>query len=158
MKKVIRLTESDLHNIIEGSVRKVLREEQDKSLLLQSIAQSIVQQGRFDVTLGENDADFDLQGGYYAYVTFEVMGDPYIKRGMRSNDYDVPDDPDEIVDDVKVEVGSIKYCNPNDECIDLMDNGIVKQALEKVISVDYSNMDIPDEDEYFYNYFYDGGD
>ena len=149
MKKLIRLTESDLHNIIQRSVVKLLR-EQDEALLLQSIAQSLVQRRSLDALLGENDAEIALQGGNYAYITYEVLGDPYMRKGMRSNDYDVPDDPDEIIDNPTVEVGSIEYCNEDGECIQIHDNGIVKKALERVININYDIYDIPSEEDYFY--------
>lgn len=32
MKKVIRLTESDLHRIVESSVKKVLKETREKNI------------------------------------------------------------------------------------------------------------------------------
>ena len=143
------MTESDLHNIIQRSVVKLLR-EQDEALLLQSIAQSLVQRRSLDALLGENDAEIALQGGNYAYITYEVLGDPYMRKGMRSNDYDVPDDPDEIIDNPTVEVGSIEYCNEDGECIQIHDNGIVKKALERVININYDIYDIPSEEDYFY--------
>lgn len=145
MKNIIRLTESDLHSIIEGSVKKILREEQDKNLLLQTIAQAIIKQGSMEVNLGEMDANIDMGNGYYAYITFEVYGEPFIRTGERSLDRDVPPRDNEIIDEPTVEVGSIDYCNADDECIQILDNGIVKQALEKVIDVNYGFMDIPYE-------------
>ena len=150
MKKLIRLTESDLHNIIQRSVVKLLR-EQDEALLLQSIAQSLVQRRSLDSLLGENDAEIALQGGNYAYITYEVLGDPYVRKGMKSNDYDVPDDDDEIIDNPTVEIGSIEYCNRDGECIQIRDNGIVKKALEKVVNVIYDFNDIPSEEDYFFD-------
>ena len=151
MKKVIRLTESDLHALVQRSVARVLREQQDNDLLLQSLAQSIIQSGRLDAKVGENDAEFELQGDKFAYVVYEVISDPYMQSGMKSSSYDVPNDSDEIVDKPTVEIGSIEFCNGEGECIPIHDNGIIKQALEKVIEVDYGNLDIPNEDEYFFD-------
>lgn len=151
MKKIIRLTESDLHNIVQQSVARVLREQQDNSLLLQSIAQSIVQQGKVGAIVGENDAEFRLRGDKYAYITYEVISDPYIQQGMKSSSYDVPNDSDEIMDNQTIEIGSIECCNGDGQCIQIHDNGIVKKALESVIEIDYNGMDIPSEDDYYYN-------
>lgn len=152
MKKIIRLTESDLHNLVQRSVLRILREE-DNSLLLQSIAQSIVSQGQLDVTAGENEGEFYLQGGDYAYISYNVECDPYMQQGMRSNSYDVPNDDDQIIDKPTVEVGSIEFCNRDGEgCIQIHDNGIVKRALESVINVDYTDFDIPSEQDYFSEY------
>lgn len=152
MKKIIRLTESDLHNLVQRSVLRILR-EQDNSLLLQSIAQSIASQGQVDVTAGENEGEFFLQDGDYAYITYNVECDPYMRQGMRSSSYDVPDDPDEIIDKPTVEIGSIEYCDSEGEgCIQIYDNGIVKKALESVIRVDYTDFDMPSEDDYYSEY------
>ena len=150
MKKIIRLTESELHNLVQRSVQRILR-EQDESFLLQSIAQAIVQKRSIGATLGECDAEIPLQGGNYAYITYTVEGDPYMQRGMRSSSYDVPDDPDEIIDSPTVEIGSIEVCNDEGQCTPIRDNGIVRQALERTIDIDYSPIDnIPSEEDYFY--------
>jgi len=37
MKKLIRLTESDLHRIVKQSVKRIIREENDKNLLVQRV-------------------------------------------------------------------------------------------------------------------------
>lgn len=152
MKKIIRLTESDLHNIVQHSVARVLREEQDKNFLLQMVAQSIVQQGQLQAKVGENDAEFNLQGGKFAYITFEIDSDPYMQQGMKSSSYDVPNDADEIVDKPMVEIGSIEICNDEGQCMQIHDNGIVKQALENVIEIDYDMDDIPSSEDYFNEY------
>ena len=152
MRKIIRLTESDLHNLVQRSVLRILH-EQDNNLLLQSIAQSIASQGQLDVTAGENEGEFSLQGGNYAYITYNVECDPYMRQGMRSNSYDVPDDEDEIIDKPTVEVGSIEFCDGEGEgCVQIHDNGIVKKALESVINVDYTDFDVPSEDDYYSEY------
>jgi len=152
MRKIIRLTESDLHNLVQRSVLRILH-EQDNNLLLQNIAQSIASQGQLDVTAGENEGEFYLQGGDYAYITYNVECDPYMQQGMRSNSYDVPNDDDQIIDKPTVEVGSIEFCNRDGEgCIQIHDNGIVKRALESVINVDYTDFDIPSEQDYFSEY------
>jgi hypothetical protein len=149
MKKIIRLTESELHNLVQRSVQRILR-EQDESFLLQSIAQAITQQGSIGATLGDCDAEIPLQGGKYAYITYTVEGDPYMQRGMRSSSYDVPDDPDEIIDNPPVEIVSIEVCDDEGQCIQVRDNGIVTQALERTIDIDYDIDRIPSEEDYFY--------
>ena len=151
MRKIIRLTESDLHNLVQRSVLRILR-EQDNNLLLQSIAQGLVQQ-QLTASQGENEVEVQLQGDAIAQINFVVESDPYMRQGMRSNSYDVPDDEDEIIDKPTVEVGSIEFCDGEGEgCIQIHDNGIVKKALESVINVDYTDFDIPSEQDYYSEY------
>ena len=148
MKKIIRLTESDLHNLIQRSVERILREQGGDDLLLQSIAQGLVQQ-QLSVSLGENEAEVELGEDTFAYVKYNVLCSPYLKQGMRSNDYDVPDDPDEIIDEPEVEVIEVDYCQDGD-CNPIQDNGIIQKALQNNIEVDYSDYNVPSEEDYFY--------
>ena len=148
MKKLIRLTESDLHNFIKRSVERILREQGGDDLLLQSIAQGLVQQ-QLSVSPGENEAEVELGEDTFAYVKYNVLCSPYLKQGMRSNDYDVPDDPDEIIDELEVEVIEVDYCQDGD-CNPIQDNGIIQKALQNNIEVDYSDYNVPSEEDYFY--------
>ena len=148
MKRIIRLTESDLHNFIKRSVERILREQGGDDLLLQSIAQGLVQQ-QLSVSLGENEAEVELGEDTFAYVKYNVLCSPYLKQGMRSNDYDVPDDPDEIIDEPEVEVIEVDYCQDGD-CNPIQDNGIIQKALQNNIEVDYSDYNVPSEEDYFY--------
>lgn len=148
MKKIIRLTESDLHNFIKRSVERILREQGGDDLLLQSIAQGLVQQ-QLSVSPGENEADVELGKDTFAYIKHNVLCSPYLKQGMRSNDYDVPDDPDEIIDEPEVEVIEVDYCQDGD-CNPIQDNGIIQKALQNNIEVDYSDYNVPSEEDYFY--------
>ena len=148
MKKIIRLTESDLHNLIQRSVERILREQGGDDLLLQSIAQGLVQQ-QLSVSLGENEAEVELGEDTFAYVKYNVLCSPYLKQGMRSNDYDVPDDPDEIIDEPEVEVIEVDYCQDGN-CNPIQDNGIIQKALQNNIEVDYSDYNVPSEEDYFY--------
>ena len=148
MKKIIRLTESDLHNFIKRSVERILREQGGDDLLLQSIAQGLVQQ-QLSVSPGENEAEVELGEDTFAYVKYNVLCSPYLKQGMRSNDYDVPDDPDEIIDEPEVEAIEVDYCQDGD-CNPIQDNGIIQKALQNNIEVDYSDYNVPSEEDYFY--------
>lgn len=148
MKRIIRLTESDLHNFIKRSVERILREQGGDDLLLQSISQGLVQQ-QLSVSPGENEAEVELGEDTFAYVKYNVLCSPYLKQGMRSNDYDVPDDPDEIIDEPEVEVIEVDYCQDGD-CNPIQDNGIIQKALQNNIEVDYSDYNVPSEEDYFY--------
>lgn len=149
MKKIIRLTESDFHNLIKRSVERILR-EQDDTFLLQDIAQYIVQRGEIDVNPGENDLEVELQDGRLVYIKYNVLCNPYLHQGMKSSDYDVPDDPDEIIDDWDVEIIDICLFDYDDNEVTINDNGIVRESLKRVLQIDYSNYDVPSEKEFFY--------
>jgi len=150
MKKIIRLTESDLRGIVQRSVLRVLQEQNDFGLLLQTIAQCIVQKGEIDVNPGENDLEVELQDGRLVYIKYNVLCNPYLRQGMKSSDYDVPDDPDEIIDDWDVEVIDIYLCDYDDNEVTINDNGIVRESLKRVLQIDYSDYDVPSEKEFFY--------
>jgi hypothetical protein len=157
MKRVIRLTESDLHNLIQRSVERVLREQGD-TLLLQEIAQYIVQKGGIIANPGENELELYLKDGRQVFIIYIVSCNPYLRQGMRSNDYDVPDDPDEIIDDFDVEIKDMWLCDYDDNEVTLDDNGIVSKSLKRVLEIDYSGYDVPSEEEYFFDdddYYYD---
>ena len=148
-KVLIRLTEGELKQIIDESVTSIIREH-DNAFMLQVVAQAIAQKGNISVVGGgENDVEVELGGDKIAYVLFNVEVNPYIHSGMKSNDYDVPDDPDEIVDEPKVEVIQAEIL-VDDNSIPLEDNGIIAKALENAIEVDYSSMDVPSEEDYYY--------
>ena len=150
MKKIIRLTESDLRGIVQRSVLRVLQEQNDFGLLLQSIAQSIVQKDEIDVNPGENDLELELQDGRLVYIKYNVLCNPYLRQGMKSSDYDVPDDPDEIIDDWDVEIIDICLYDYDDNEVTINDNGIVRESLKRVLQIDYSNYDVPSEEDYYY--------
>lgn len=148
-KVLIRLTEGELKQIINESVTNIIMEH-DNAFMLQVVAQAIAQKGNISVVGGgENDVEVELGGEKTAYILFNVEVDPYIQKGMRSSSYDVPDDPDEIVDEPKVEVIHVEILVDGNS-IPLEDNGIIAKALENVISVDYSAMNIPSEEDYYY--------
>jgi hypothetical protein len=149
MKKLIRLTESDLHNLVQRSVLRVLR-EQDENFLLQSIAQSLVQQ-RLVANQGENEIEVQLQGDAIAQIAFVVESSPYMRQGMKSSSYDVPDDPDEVVDNPTIEVVEVVVCKDGD-CLPIQDNGIIQQTLQKNVEIDYNGGDIPSEQDYYSEY------
>lgn len=114
-------------------------------MTLQLIAQGIANMGTISARSGENDCEVELDNGELAVVMFDVMSNPYVMKGMRSGSYDVPDDPDEVVDDFDVEVTEIIL---EDES-SIQDNGIVRRALMNAIEIDYSGNDLQDESEFY---------
>lgn len=150
MKKIFRITETELRGLVNESIQRVLREHKEQKMLLQMVAQGIVSNGNLECTNGENETEVVLGEDEIAYITYEVSSSPYIKRGeSRMSTYDIPEE-DEIVDDIEIQVLSILYC-VDGECTNLDDDGLVKTALENAIEMSYDTTSIPTEDEYFYH-------
>ena len=151
-KIVIRLTESELKKIINESVSRILKEEDD-SFILQTIAQEVTQNGVIYAKNGENETEVELEGGRLVIITFDVESDPYIEPGVKSMDYDVPNDPDEIIDEPTVTVTSMEvYDNEGDSLGSLQDNGIVAKAIENELEMEYDDSYIPSREEHFNDY------
>lgn len=138
MKQLIRITESDIHRMVRNTVNRILK-EQDDSMILQLVAQGLIEKRHVEARDGENTCEVDLDDDTIAIVVFNVRSYPVKKRGWVSNDYDVPDDPDEIIDNYDVEVVEILL---EDET-SIQDNGIVYNALMEVIEMDYDDDEIP---------------
>ena len=68
-KKVIRLTETDLHDIVRGSIKKVLKEEEylDFESLKWKEAFSLMEKlkERLEVCLMDDGSDNDAWGAYW---------------------------------------------------------------------------------------------
>ncbi len=157
MKKIIRLTESELHGIIMNAVKKVLRESNEGQQFFQAIANGInTQWNPRYLTPGNNEIEISLGEDTTAYIDFELVCDPYKSGGARSNSYDVPDDPDEIVDEPKVEITSIIiYFDNGDSEQQITDNGIIQNAVQNKIDnggvrIEYDWGRVPSEEDYFY--------
>jgi hypothetical protein len=73
---------------------------------------------------------------------------------MRSQSRDVPDDPDEIVDEPEVEVNQIvMYYDGGDEQ-NIVDDGTIQSTIEMIVSnteIEYDWNSVPTQDEYFYH-------
>lgn len=150
MKKLIRLTESDLHKMIVESVKRILREDDD-SALLNHIANELSKLRSIDVTQGENEEEVPMGDGNYAIVSFYVESNPYMKQGQGGGYNDDTYDADEVVDNVVVkDVKVIYYTDANDEVV-VDDNGMIANVLQDKIVVDYNDNDIPSEQDYFYS-------
>jgi len=154
MKRIIRLTESDLHGMVRNAVKRILRESNDNQTIM-AIANAIEQQWEpVSLSPGDNEIDVELGGNASAYITFNLVCDPYIQPGMRSQSRDVPDDPDEIVDEPEVEVNQIvMYYDGGDEQ-NIVDDGTIQSTIEMIVSgakIDYDWNSVPTQDEYFYH-------
>ena len=115
-KQIIRLTENDLHKIINSTVNRILREDVFNNNNMSISTSEIDNIKHIDIdTIENNDAIFNASGKdgsqYQIYVRF------YINKGLGripSHDYDVPDDYDE--DSVEIEsIYMTKWNDMNEE-------------------------------------------
>jgi len=145
MKEIIRLTESELYNLIGNSVKRCINENAyDETVMLNYIAQTILDGKTITCKKGKNDIIVELDDGSPVYVEFMLYSDPYINKGTRSYDYDVPDDSDEIIDNPYVEVEEIiAYSDEGSTQTRIIDDGTVANAIEENMEVDYYDDDIP---------------
>lgn len=153
-KKIIRLTENDLHNIIENVVNRMLKEDAqlDNFDYLNDIlnasyigscdikfSNSTYGEGELEV-IGESGINYNIK----CFVTSEYT------IGMKSQDYDVPDDDDET--DEKISDLEITYYDEDtNEWIELSreieDNEDIKYMVMNHIKFDWSDYD-PYDDYY----------
>lgn len=108
MKKIIRLTENDLHSIVKNTLSKVIKESNNEPI---DITEGVIS------SIWDSNYDFDRwEDGWHREVDFaNEAGESYIldiyinrevKPGLKSHDYDVPDDPDEI--NVTLDIDNIR--------------------------------------------------
>lgn len=97
-KKIIRLTESDLHQIVENAVNSIISELREPSRDYVNDVLNADYVGKCTIsfvnsTYGEGDVEVVGKSGTEYTIKVFVNGE-YIK-GEKSHDYDVPDDYDE---------------------------------------------------------------
>lgn len=132
MKKKIRLNEKELYSIISESVRRILSEEYNYDVIYDIINGSVANNCIFKFS----NSDFDEEelevigkSGTEYSLTISVRG-TYVK-GMRSYDYDVPDDYDET--NVEIENVMIEKYNKMTNQWETINNVIKDEQLNKFI-------------------------
>lgn len=115
MKKIIRLTENDLHRLIKNTLSKVIKESNNEPI---DITEGVIS------SIWDSNYDFDRwEDGWHREVDFaNEAGESYIldiyinrevKPGLKSHDYDVPDDPDEI--NITLDIDNIRAFDADGE-------------------------------------------
>jgi hypothetical protein len=158
MKKIIRLTESELHGIVMNAVKRVLRESGEDQQLINAIVNGINTQWNPGYwTPGDNEIEISLGEDTTAYIDFELVCDPYKSGGARSNSYDVPDDQKEISDKPTVYItNSVVYFDGGGREQQITDNGIIQNSVQNKIDnggvrIEYDWGSVPSEEDYFYH-------
>jgi len=131
MKKIIKLTESDLHEIVKKTIRKVIKENNNEPLDITNSFISAIFDAQYHWDTWDEgwhrDVDVYNEGGETFSFDLYVYRD--ITPGSPSHDYDVPDDPDEV--SVELEIDNVKaYDSEGNEIIPItFDENEVLNAL-----------------------------
>lgn len=151
MRKIIRLTESDLHNMVRNALKGVLSETN----FIPLIAKAVEEQWEADtLTPGKNEIDVEPTRNTRVFITFNLICSPYIQPGTRSQSRDVPDDPDEIVDEPEVEITQIYMVLDDDEEMEITDDGTIQSVIQEKVNnaeIEYDWSRVPSRKEYFYH-------
>lgn len=157
MANIIRLTESDLHNIVRNTVRRIMNEENEGAYLsaIENYVRSLIGYNNRVASLypnEDNELEFELEGGYEGVLEFHIDSYAYVNLGWKSNDYDQPDDADEIVDEPEVSDVRIYLYDPEGEEVPIQDNGTIKNALQDLIEyhgLEYDWSSLPSSEDVY---------
>jgi len=156
-KQIIRLTESDLHNIIKESVQKVLSEgfntpSNDSMYLdliadgLQYISKEEIENNPDNVIVPLSD-DYDENGKNIAIISCDFSDNRMLRHGWRSNDRDLPDDPDEFEGECNVVINKIVIFDDNYNSLELYDDGRIRDAIKEIVCIPEDELEFYPEDE-----------
>jgi hypothetical protein len=139
----IRLTESDLKNIIYSTVEKILKEEIDNNSILSRIVDRL---SNMDVSAsnGSNSVEVPLddQGNVIAFIDYEINDKRYL------NNVEAPDGPlNDIEGDFELYITDMVIYDENDNETPIEDNGMVTNALKELVNLDDSDLDYAIEDD-----------
>lgn len=115
MKKIIRLTENDLHSIVKNTLSKVIKESNNEPIDITEGLISSIWDSNYDFDRWEDgwhrEVDFANEAGE-SYI-FDIYINREVRPGLKSHDYDVPDDPDEI--NVTLDIDNIRAFDADGE-------------------------------------------
>jgi hypothetical protein len=139
----IRLTESDLKNIIYSTVEKILKEEIDNNSILSRIVDRL---SNMDVSAsnGSNSVEVPLddEGNVIAFIDYEINDKRYL------NNVEAPDGPlNDIEGDFELYITDMVIYDENDNETPIEDNGMVTNALKELVNLDDSDLDYAIEDD-----------
>ena len=139
----IRLTESDLKNIIYSTVEKILKEEIDNNSILSRIVDRL---SNMDVSAsnGSNSVEVPLddEGNVIVFIDYEINDKRYL------NKVEAPDGPlNDIEGDFELYITDMTVYDENDNETPIEDNGMVANALKELVNLDDSDLDYAIEDD-----------
>ena len=139
----IRLTESDLKNIIYSTVEKILKEEIDNNSILSRIVDRL---SNMDVSAsnGSNSVEVPLddEGNVIVFIDYEINDKRYL------NNVEAPDGPlNDIEGDFELYITDMVIYDENDNETPIEDNGMVTNALKELVNLDDSDLDYAIEDD-----------
>ena len=141
-KKIIRLTESDLHNIIKETVKKVIGENVMCENYISDILNGNIKEHTFSyyncrLNYSKDTALLECNG-VNDYYEITATFDYDVKEGQKSYDYDMPDDPDELYVTLK-NVRVITF-NEEGEEIDLKYRGDCEELNDIIENIIYDKL------------------
>lgn len=141
----LRLTESDLKNLISSTVKRILKEEVNDSSILSRIVERLSNMN-VSANNGSNDLEVPLddEGNVIAFIDYEIKDNRYL------NQVEAPDGLlDDIEGDFELYITSMVIYDENDNETPIEDNGMVTNALKELVTLDNSELDypIPDYDD-----------
>lgn len=147
-KKIIRLTESEFHNVMESALRNMVNEEfqeytddiYNDILNAQHIDKCVITFD--DSTYGEGE--MEIIGGSGTQFLAKIYATGEYTQGQRSMDYDVPDDEDET--DARISDIELSYYDEEqNEYVELpseiSNSENIKDFLMNYIEFDWSDYD-----------------
>lgn len=153
-KKVLRLTEQELVDIIENSAKSLMKEDvidngfdYVNDILNSSYISDCVIEFN-NSTYGEGELEVIGESGKHYFIDVFVNG-KYVE-GMESHDYDVPDDAAEMeewISDLTIKFSDEGTDNMIELSEEVTENEEVRQMLMSHIEFDWSNYD-PYEDNF----------
>lgn len=138
----IRLTESDLKNLVSSVVKRILREEVNNNSILGKIVERL---SNMDIQAkhGENDVQVPLddEGNVIVFIDFTINDNRYLVK------VDAPDGPwDEPEGDFELQITALIVMDEDGNETPIEDNGMVANALKELVTLDNSELDYPTPD------------
>jgi len=133
----IRLTESEIGQLIERVVERTINESQNDTILL-GIAEAITNLGEIKCHIGDNELYGQIKFGEYDVdIDYNVDSSSYYYGGDDGDYYNAPTPKEIEQGNTDVNVTKI-WVNTEDadDVMELEDTGIVANALKSVIYID----------------------
>lgn len=141
MKRIVRLTESDIHRIVANSIGRII-EQRENYDLIKMIVSAIKEQYAEGIDARENDKNelqLDLADGRFVWIGFNVYGNAYVDT--QEGNYDVPE-YSEVVDNPEITDITVEVFDENNEPHLLEDTALIENTIKQLLNIDYYYSDL----------------